>query len=508
MSNTTPASNRNVDYLETEALVHKAVVMARANPAWFYSKILNFPALPWQIHCSNAVLDVGRKAAGLPTYVNHDGKPRITIRSCHGTGKTQFFGMLMHLWNFTNYGKIACTAPKQDQLLKRLLPRYRNAYANAFEFYRNSVKVLGREIIINGDRDWGAYMETASEPDNLAGYHDTPQLFLIDEAGSRNLDPMFPVIQGALTTPGSASVEIGNPTRTEGAFYEHHNNPKLAELYYRYHVKHSDAPDLISQQWIDGMRLEYGEESPIFKIRVLGEFASFDDYVLVPLDLIELALDDLREPDGSLPKVRISADIADGGADGTVITAAIHYDSYVQILKQKKFNWEPSVAIVKAADACIQMFEGFGGKKDTVDDMVIDANGVGAGTAGILIDKGYNVIRHIGSEAAPPYKNRRTANYMGTYRAFVDQTIAIAPDALEDQERFRKRLMSIKRASADRNDEIESKDKMKRDGVPSPDEADSLSMQFIDKPNEFTLSDIQADMGALMESSRYEAAFN
>ena len=143
--------------------------------------------LPWQLEAINVVLDVQRKHKGLPTVVNHTGKPRLTIRSCHGTGKTQFLAGLMHLWNFITYGKIACTAPKEAQLTKRLLPRYRSCMKNADQSYKDNINVQGKEIVLFDDRAWGAVMETASDPDTLAGYHDKPQLFLVDEASARRL---------------------------------------------------------------------------------------------------------------------------------------------------------------------------------------------------------------------------------------------------------------------------------------------------------------------------------
>ena len=105
--------------------IRAAISKTLEDPQWFFTNILHFPLLDWQLEAINAVLDIRRSNDGLPTLINHEAKARITIRSCHGTGKTQFLACLLHVWNFVHYGKIACTAPKQDQLLKRLLPRYR-----------------------------------------------------------------------------------------------------------------------------------------------------------------------------------------------------------------------------------------------------------------------------------------------------------------------------------------------------------------------------------------------
>lgn len=453
---------------------------ALENPKWFFNKILRFPAMQWQLDAVNVILDLRRQNP----RINLHKKPRLTIRSCHGTGKTQLLAMIMHIWNFTTYGKIACTAPKQQQLTKRLMPRYRGSARNAIPTYKNLCRALSTEVVFNNDPDWGAVMETASDPESLAGYHDKPQLFLVDEASSKRLDPMFPTIEGALSTPGSCIVEIGNPTRMEGEFYTHHNGKACNDMYYRMHVKPSDAPEIISQQWLDDMAAKYGKQSPIYKIRCLGEFAAFDEYILINLEHLEESYDSDHQPDGSHPSLRVSIDVADGGADSTIITAARHYDSYVEILSQTAHYFEPSKAVIEAAKAGIRVFDGFEGRKN-LDDFVIDANGVGAGTAGYLMENDYNVIRHVGGEASDYpdlYRNRRVQNYIALEKNLREYKVKINTDAIDDLDELESHILSIKRrVSNEKVDDLEPKEAIKKLGLPSPDRADSLSMQFIDK---------------------------
>ena len=458
------------------------------DPEWFYNDILKFPALPWQIDATNAVFDVRRPP--LERRVNLAGLPRLSIRSCHGPGKTQFLAMLMHIWNFTTPGKIACTAPKEAQLTKRLWPRYRHAMVNADKWYKRNINVKGREIDWGGDPDWGANAETASEPDNLAGYHDKPQLFLVDEAAAKRLDPMFPVIEGALTTKGSCLVEIGNPTRVEGEFYNHHNKKGIKELYYKLHIKQEDAPELVTQEWVDIMIAKYGINSPIVKIRVFGEFAAFDEYILIPISYIEDSLDIEEATDGSIPRLRVSVDVADGGADSTVITVCRHYDTFIQLLKQKQFYFEPSKAPIEAAKAAEEMFEGFGGSVRNGDDIVVDSIGVGSGTAGRLMELGHNVVTYKGGESSDNmsrWRNRRVQSFMALYEAFRDGRIRVSPDAVDDEEEFRAHLLSVKRrVSNERVDDLEPKKMIQQDGLPSPDRADSLAMQYATQTPAYT----------------------
>ena len=479
------------------------------DPQWFFENILHFPALDWQLEGISAVFDVKRKIDNIPTKVNHGGLPRVTIRSCHGTGKTQFIALLMHIWNFVYYGKIACTAPKEAQLTRRLMPRYRRCMRDAELIYKERIDVLGKDIRVFGDPDWGAVMETASDPDNLAGYHDTPQLFLIDEASAKRLDPMFPVIEGALTTPGSCSVEIGNPTRVEGEFWAHHNKRGTKELYYRMHIKHSDAPELVSQHWVDAMATKYGINSPIYLIRVAGEFASFDEYLLISPEYIDEALDTEYPDDGSLPRLRISIDVADGGADSTVITAALKYRAHTHVIKQKAFYFDPKTATIDAADAALNMFNGFNGRKDK-DEFVVDGIGVGAGTHAYLQKQGYRAIKNKGSDGVTgPYRNRRVQNYIALQNAFMDGSLTIAPDAIDDEEEFRAHLLSIKRANSDTKnyDDIETKEKIKQDGLPSPDRADSMAMLFNGEAPSIQSPSVFSPIGlGTTETANYDAS--
>lgn len=465
------------------------------NPEWWFEVFLHFKILDWQLEGIHAVFDVRRKLEGLPTVVNHEGLPRISIRSCHGTGKTQWLALLLHIWNFTNFGKVACTAPKLDQLTRRLAPRYRRALRDAEPFYKQNCEVLGREIIYFGDKDWGAYFETGSEPENLAGYHDEPQLFLIDEASSKRLDQMYSVIEGALSTPGSVLAEIGNPTRTDGEFYNHHNDKNIKHLYHKMHIRPEDAPEIVSPAWLDAMAIKYGKDSPTYLIRCRGEFASYDEAILYPLEYIDdaLSIEESVEGDGSHPKIRVTIDVADGGADSTVVTGAIHYATKIVVVKQKAYNFQPAVAPIESAKAGVAMFEALGGKKDGVDDFVVDANGVGAGTAGTLILEGYNVIKHYGrngSDDPTRYRNMRVQVHFSLYEHFRDSKIVILEKGIDDLEELKRHLLGIKRTGErGKTDDIITKDQVKKDLGFSPDRTDSLSMQtagimpeFVDVP--------------------------
>lgn len=488
--------------------LHEAALRAEMEPEWFYLEILRFKPLPWQVEASEAVMDVRRPKKD--RKYNLDARKGITIRSCHGPGKTQFLAMLMHLWSFTTYGKIACTAPKEAQLKQRLWPRYRKSFKDAVDWYKEMIDVNVTEITIAGDPDWGAIAETASDPDNLAGYHDDPQLFLVDEASAKRLDAMFPVIMGALSTPGSVCVEIGNPTRIAGEFYDHHMKSGVKDLYYKMHVKHTDAPGILSQEWVDSYILRYGANSPITMIRALGEFASYDEYLLIQPEYIEDALDIEEESDGSMPRLKISIDVADGGADSSVITAAREYETFTQILKQRAYWFKAGESAIRCAKAGMTFFEEFGGSVENGDYFTVDGLGVGAGTVGKLIELEQNVLNYKGGEASDNqsrWRNRRVQSYMGLEEAFMNGKIRFSPDCVDDPEEMRAHLLAIKRNhSNERVDDLETKDKCKASSGFSPDRADSLAMLYSTKTPQYSgESDVMIEIAGYIEASHYDA---
>jgi len=427
---------------------------------------------------------VWRKEHGYPTVTNHEGLNRITIVSCHGTGKTHVLALILHAWNYCFYGLVVGTAPKQDQIKTRFMPRYRKIRMAADKAYQSLSKVDTLKISILGDADWGYVGETASEPENMAGYHDEPQLVLVDEASSKRLDPMFPVIEGALTTKGSVLVEIGNPTRATGEFWASHNKKGTKELYYKVHVKPEDSR-YVSQEWVDNMVSKYGIDSPVVKVRVFGIFVEQDENQLIPLQWIEDARHSW-ESDGSIPILKISGDIADGGEDETVITVALEYQTFTVLKSIHRFSFPPAKSSILAAQAMERIAEANNYSLDNGDLMIVDGIGVGAGTAGTLILKNkYNVIvfkaGSVENVDTKIWRNQKVRSAMVFRDGLRDETIIIDENFCgeADWDDFTAQVCSIKTKNEDeRIEDLVSKKEMKRDGIKSPDMFDSPSMIF------------------------------
>jgi hypothetical protein len=225
----------------------------------------------------------------------------------------------------------------------------------------------------------------------------------------------------------------------------------------------------------------------VVRIRVYGEFADSDEGQLVPLAWIAKARErewDHIIGDGSLPKVRISADIADGGEDKTVLTVGKHYQSAKVMLFQKEYSFPSAVAPIRAADEIERLWKRYNCSNENGDDCVVDSLGVGAGCAGSLIDRGYPVITYKGGESSDDssqWRNRRVQSYIALRNDFRDGRIVL-PDFMVESDEWadvEAQICSIRaRPGNDRNEDLITKDQMKTEGMKSPDRADSLAMQY------------------------------
>ena len=462
-----------------------AIALAKDNPSKFFKDILGVELDPWQEELIQAVLDVERFQNGESTVCNHEGKNKITVRAMHGPGKTFGVAGVMHLFNFIYRGRIIATAPKEKQLITRLWPAFRKIKSSALQFYQQLMQVDTTKITWVDDPDWVALAETASQPENLAGYHDDHMLFIVEEASGVD-EALFPVIEGALST-GKVIVfiMISNPTKNLGTFYDSHNRDKVSKHYYRLHVS-LDKTTRVSRAWVREMEDKYGKDSPVVQVRCYGNFADDDENQLVALSWIERARVAEYHPDGSLPRLKVTVDVADGGVDESIITVAKEFDSFTVILKKYRYNFPAAESPVLCAEAAMQIADDWGYSLNNGDVIIIDALGVGAGTAGIIIKTGkYNVIAYRGGESSDDpkqWRNRRTQSFIGLRDAYRDGELLILDsvwDTDNDWEDYIAQTCSIKsKPGAERVEDLMTKKEMKANNIKSPDMADGDAMLF------------------------------
>jgi phage terminase large subunit len=215
-----------------------------------------------------------------------DGAKRISIRSGHGVGKTTFLAWLV-LYGLLCLGpdtKIPIAAGSRDQLRDTIQPEIGKWARRLPQPLQDQIKVDVERVAVRAAPDDAfAVFRTASKdnPQALAGFHAANIIFLLDEA-SAIAEIAFEVALGALSTPGAIVVMTGNPTKTQGFFYDSHH--KTRDRWFTMRVSSEDVPR--ARGHIEDVIANYGRDSNRYRVRVLGEFPTQDDETVIPLDLV------------------------------------------------------------------------------------------------------------------------------------------------------------------------------------------------------------------------------
>jgi hypothetical protein len=425
--------------------------------------------------------DVIRKRKGIPTLLNHEGLAWFSVSAMHGPGKTFTAALIAHWFDTCFPGRVVVTAPKFKQLTTRFMPEFRKIRDRAVAWYKALVAIDTTKAEWCGRPDWQLLLETAKSPENLAGHHHRYILIIVEEATGVP-ETLWPVIFGALSSGQFVMLlMISNPTRRTGTFAKSHLSPTDSMDYFRMQLT-LDKCKRVSKTWAAKLRRKYGENSPIYKIRALGQFASDDKNQLIASEWVTQAWFREREDDGSLARLCVSVDVGDGGTDESVITVCRHFDSFIRGLKQVPYNFPQESAQHDTADAAESLFDSHGGRKG-IDYFVVDATGVGTGCAGVLMQRGHKVIRYKGGEASSDpkmWRNRRVQSYMVLRDVFRDGMIVLEPDFTDDREEFEAQVCSVKKKEGDDEvrEDLVTRLQMRKDGLQSPDRSDSLAMQM------------------------------
>lgn len=254
-------------------------------------------------------------------------KGRVAIRAGHGTGKSAYEAWAILWFLFTRpYPKVIATAPSKQQLFDVLWPELRKWMEPApilrelFEWQKTRI------IMVQEPERWWASARTATKPENFAGIHEDHVLMVFDEASGVK-DAIFEVAEGALTTGDAKLILCGNPTQLHGEFFDAFHRRRA--LYHTMKVSCLDSPR-VTREYIANLKNKYGEHSPIYKVRVEGEFPDAEPNVFIPLSLVEAAtMRDVCDYDGhgepmlDGQPIQIGVDPARFGGDEIVCYARV-----------------------------------------------------------------------------------------------------------------------------------------------------------------------------------------
>ena len=401
------------------------------------------------------------EAAGLPGV-------HAAVKSWHGTGKSTVLAWLV-LWGLVCFGddcKIPCTAPTAHQLSDILWAEVRKWGPRMLEPWKSSLRVTEDKISLDGLPGYAAARTGRKEnPEALQGFHARDLLFLIDEASGID-DTIFEVARGSLSTPGARVIMTSNPTRATGFF---HRAFHADSDHWRGLTFNGENSPLVSPDYVREMEEEYGRDSDIFRVRVLGEFPAGGDLQFIKTSDVEAAFGRSHPPAvyERAPKV-LGVDVAAYGGDRSVIVER-------QGLRARVL-WQ-----VQGADTTVVAGEVAKiVNEDKYQAVFVDeTGGYGFGVVSDLRGLGYSPfgVQFAGSSIDRQYKNKR-AEIWGLMRHWIaDEGGWI--DERKYADRLRDHLTGPEYQYDTRGRlQLERKEDMKKRGLASPDFADALALTF------------------------------
>lgn len=429
----------------------KTLLALRDDPVLFVRTCLQAEPQKWQ-------------KEALQNIVKHN---RLSIRSGHAVGKTTFLSFVILWWLCTHYPcKIACTANSASQLEQILWSEIQKWYKMMPQAFQDELEFRSDKITLKNAPDSFCVSRTSrrENPEALQGFHSPNMLFIIDEA-SGVPDIIFEVAQGAMSTHGAKTIMVGNPNRSTGYFFDSFN--KNIESWRTMTVSCLDA-DTVDPQYVEDMKRQYGEDSNVFRVRVLGLPPETDDNAIIGRALVESAIDREVDPIEVMPVWGI--DVARHGSDrcalckrkGNVITEPIKHWGGKDLME--------TVGIIMAEYESTPF-------RDRPTELLVDSIGLGAGVVDRLVElnipaRGINVAES--SSLSNRYMRLRDELWFKC-REWLEQKDCQIPD----QEELIAEVTAVQYSIMSNGKfKVESKDEMKKRGMRSPDIADALMLTF------------------------------
>lgn len=219
------------------------------------------------------------------------GERRISIRACHGPGKTWVASVMVWHSLLCRYPQhTVATAPSKGQLEGALVKEVRQRYTQLPRPLQECFEVTSHAVRLRAAPDFSwfeARTARAENPEALQGVHCAGGyvLLIADEASGVH-ERIFESAAGSMSGHNATTLLLSNPVRTSGFFFDTHH--KLADMWFRVRVGYADS-SRVDPDFVEDIRRRYGEDSSAFRVRCLGEFPLADQDSIVPFELIEAA---------------------------------------------------------------------------------------------------------------------------------------------------------------------------------------------------------------------------
>lgn len=390
-----------------------------------------------------------------------EGHKQIAVKSGHGTGKSTLLSWLS-LWVCLTKqdAKVPITAPSSPQLLYTIMPEIKKWGLKLPSFFRDSIDFKMDNITFSNGNFIALRTARKESPEALQGFHAENLWFLVDEASGVS-ENIFEVIEGALTGEHNRLIEVGNPTRTSGHFFNNfHKNKELFKTF----TLNAELSDNVDKGLIQRRIKQYGRDSDVYRVRVLGEFPKASSDALFSVEELLEAVN--RDEVDKTGEHIWSLDVARFGDDSSVLCKRAGY-KFAPLLVRRNLD------TMLLADFVTKEYNESEIKPRAI---FVDTIGLGAGVYDVLFNRSLpvfeaNVTRRSIEEH---YLNKRIEMYKRLQQKL--QYIS-----LPDDDELIGELSSMSYIiSNNGKTALEPKDKHKQKLGRSPDKADAIALSFFD----------------------------
>lgn len=396
---------------------------------------------------------------------------RLTTAAGNGVGKTCLVAWVIHWFESCfPHGEGVITASTEGQLSNktwRELRKWQDYAINGWQFEWTATKYRSRDY----PETWHAVATpwSDSNPQAFAGTHEKYVLIVFDEASG--ISPaIWDVIEGAMTTGLVIFLAFGNPSETEGGFYDSHVG-KTAKNWIRLRVDAREvtfANKTEIAKWIE----TYGADSDFCKIHIYGQFPAMASTTFIDSGAVRRAVLNVVEAKHiprAVPRL-MGIDLARAGTD---INTLVMRQGRKMSKDIKRWSERDSMISADAIARHINEWQ--------PDLVFIDGVGIGGPVIDYLRRRGYGrVIVDCQGGATPNdpedakrYANMRTTTWARMREWLVYADIPPLPELAEElcRPKFRFHLRSDRML-------LEPKAEMLARGVHSPNIADALANTF------------------------------
>ena len=414
---------------------------------------------------------------------------RVAVKSGNGLGKG-FSAAVAVLWFLYTHDPaiVLSTAPTFRQVRYIL-------WRQIHSLYRRAPETLGGRLLDTRwelDDDRYALGLSVDGPDQFQGFHSPNMLIVVDEAEGVS-DNIYEAIEAVMTSADPRLLLIGNPTTTSGMFRRSFHEER--QIYHCITISALESPNLkgdgvvfpglVTPRWVEERRQIWGEDNPLYRARVLGEFPDQTEDALIRLSHVEDAVERWRLLQMEQAQGSATPSPVEGDMEGEVVLAVdvARYGSDHSVILRRQgrrvdeirtFNGLDTMQLAGWVAAAIREFQP---RRTCIDEV-----GVGAGVVDRLREQGYGVRGINVAQSARQkdvFANLRAEGYWRLRELFAAGEIAIPPD-----QQLVGELVSLRYHHDSRGRVLlERKEDMRKRGVPSPDRADALMLAFLDPPS-------------------------